>query len=356
MQSNNAAEDTPVSGRAIVIRAPGDLAIETRQEKREAGQVLVRVHVGGICGSDLHYFQHGGFGAVRLKAPMVLGHELAGEIIEAGPDTGPLKTGQRVAINPSLPCGVCENCRSGMINHCVDMRFYGSAMRWPHVDGGFRDYIACAAQQVVPIADSVSYGHAALAEPLAVCLHALHRAGGIAGKRLLITGSGPIGALMVAVCRHAGAGSITVTDLIDPALEIAKKLGADRTINIAHNNNALRAETDEHGKFDLHFEAAGSAAALLSALGELTPKGISVLIGQGAEIPLQVSSLIGPEIELRGSFRFGPEFAEAVSLLNAGQLKVDQIITASLPADRVREAFELAADKQRSCKVQLRFV
>lgn len=212
-----------ISGRAVVVHAPHHLELETRETPDLApDQVRVRVHTGGICGSDLHYYHAGGFGAVRIKAPMVLGHELSGTVEAVGDEVSLVTIGQRVAVNPSLPCGQCENCRRGLRNHCTSMRFFGSAMRWPHVDGGFRDHVLCHASQAVPIGDNVSFAAAALAEPTAVCLHALNRAGSLVGKRVLITGAGPIGALTAAVAKLAGAMEVVVTDIVDQPLAIAK--------------------------------------------------------------------------------------------------------------------------------------
>ncbi len=343
-------------GRAVVVHAPHHLELETRPTPDVgASQVLIRVHTGGICGSDLHYYHNGGFGAVRIKAPMVLGHELSGTVVEIGANVTTVAPDQRVAVNPSLPCGQCEQCKRGQRNHCTNMRFYGSAMRWPHVDGGFRDHLVCEAEQAIQIADNVSFGEAALAEPLAVCLHAVRQAGELLGKRVLITGAGPIGAVTVAAARLAGAADITITDVMAAPLEMAARLGADRTLDVGANGDAIGEEAARGGKFDVHFEAAGSAPALASALPELRPKGICVLIGQGAEISLQVSSLIGREIEMRGTFRFDREFQLAVDYLGKGLLSVKQVITATLPVDRAVEAFDLASDKQVSTKVQLDF-
>ena len=344
------------AGRAVVIHAPHHLELETRSTPEVgASQVLIRVHTGGICGSDLHYYHHGGFGVVRIKAPMILGHELSGTVVEVGAGVTSVKPGQRVAVNPSLPCGQCEQCKRGQRNHCTNMRFFGSAMRWPHVDGGFRDELVCEAEQAIPIADNVSFGEAALAEPLAVCLHAVRQAGELLGKRVLITGAGPIGALTVAAARLAGAADITITDVMAQPLTMAARLGADRTLDVGANREALTEEVARGGKFDVLLEASGSGPALSSALPELRAKGICVLIGQGAEISLQVSSLIGREIEMRGSFRFDREFQLAVDYLGKGLLPVKQVITATLPVDRVQEAFDLASDKNVSTKVQLDF-
>src|SRR5215831_14816674 len=162
--------------RAVVIHAPKDLRIDNFPDTAPAaGEVRVKVATGGICGSDLHYYHHGGFGTVRIQQPMALGHEIAGAVAAVGGGVTGLAEGTRVAVNPSLPCGSCSYCREGMRNQCLDMRFMGSAMRNPHVQGGFREYVTVDASQVFPIASSLSLGEAAMAEPLSVCLHAAHQ-------------------------------------------------------------------------------------------------------------------------------------------------------------------------------------
>ena len=344
------------SGRAVVVHAPHHLELEMRETPAPGtGQVLVRVHAGGICGSDLHYYHNGGFGTVRIKAPMVLGHELSGVVEAIGPEVTQVAPGQRVALNPSLPCGKCENCRAGIRNHCTDMRFFGSAMRWPHVDGGFRDFVVASAEQAIPISDNLSFGEAAVCEPLAVCLHALKQAGSVVGKTVLITGAGPIGCLMAAVARLGGALDIVVTDILDVPLAMATRMGASGVLNTRSEPDALAAYTKQHGRFDVFFECAGSAPALTGGLDALGPKSICVLVGQGAEIPLSVSTLIGREIEMRGSFRFDAEYRMAVDYLERGLLDVKPLITATLPVTQFQEAFDLASDKGRSMKVQLSF-
>jgi L-idonate 5-dehydrogenase len=344
------------SGRAVVVHAPHHLELETRDTPAPGpDQVLVRVHAGGICGSDLHYYHNGGFGTVRIKAPMVLGHELSGVVEAVGPEVTQVAPGQRVALNPSLPCGNCENCRAGIRNHCTDMRFFGSAMRWPHVDGGFRDFVVASAEQAVPISDGLSFGEAAVCEPLAVCLHALKQAGSVVGKKVLITGAGPIGCLMAAVARLGGAMDIVVTDILDVPLAMATRMGASSVLNTKTEPDALPTYTKQHGRFDVFFECAGSAPALTGGLDALGPKSICVLVGQGAEIPLSVSTLIGREIEMRGSFRFDAEYRMAVDYLERGLLDVKPLITATLPVTQFQEAFDLASDKAKSMKVQLSF-
>ena len=174
---------------ALVIHAPLDLRIEdVPTPEPEAHQLLIRVRAGGICGSDLHYFNHGGFGTVRIKEPMVLGHEVSGMVSRTGTEVTDMPVGTRVAISPSRPCGHCDYCQQGFQNHCLDMRYYGSAMRTPHVQGVFRQEIVIDRSQAHVVSDTLSDAEAAMAEPLSVALHAVRRAGPLLGKRVLVTG------------------------------------------------------------------------------------------------------------------------------------------------------------------------
>src|SRR5882762_4379415 len=155
--------------RAAVLHSPRDLRVEESEAPEpKSGQVKVRIRAGGICGSDLHYFLHGGFGAIRLKEPMILGHEVAGTVEGVAPGVTNVRPGQLVAVNPSLPCHACRYCRMGIPNQCLNMRFYGSAMLFPHVQGGFREVLVCDASQAVPVPAMRSAAQAAFAEPFAV--------------------------------------------------------------------------------------------------------------------------------------------------------------------------------------------
>jgi L-idonate 5-dehydrogenase len=342
--------------RGIIIHAPKDLRVEEVQEPELASnEVRVQVSTGGICGSDLHYYHHGGFGTIRVLQPMALGHEFAGVVAEIATGVSHVVPGMRVAVNPSRACGYCRFCAEGMQNQCIDMRFMGSAMRVPHVQGGFRETVTVDASQCVPIADGLSMGEAAMAEPLAVCLHAANQAGSVLGKQVLITGAGPIGALCVLVARFAGAARIVVTDVTDGPLAIATKIGADEVINVVKDSTTLEAYGKEKGTFDVLFEASGNQAALASALDVLRPGAVIVQLGLGGQMTLPVNTIVTKELQLRGTFRFHTEFAEAVSLMGKGLIDVKPLISATLPFTSATEAFELASDRSRSMKVQLDF-
>ncbi|MBR0680594.1 L-idonate 5-dehydrogenase [Roseomonas eburnea] len=342
--------------RAVVIHPPHDLRVEDRAVADPGpGQVRVAVRAGGICGSDLHYYQHGGFGTVRVKHPMVLGHEVAGLVDAVGAGVTGIAPGQAVAVNPSLPCGACLYCQAGEQQHCLEMRFYGSAMRDPHVDGGFREALVCEAAQAVPLPEGLDIATAAFAEPLSVCLHAVRQAGPLLGRRVLVTGAGPIGALTIAAARLAGAREIVATDLSAAPEGVARRMGADRFVAVGGAAGALAPYAARKGWFDVAFEASGSPAALLGILPVLRPRGTIVQIGVGGDAAVPLSVLAAKEITWRGTFRFHEEFALAVEMLARRAVDVAPLLTAQFPVERARDAFDLAADRSRAMKVQLSF-
>ncbi|MGV0820602.1 L-idonate 5-dehydrogenase [Martelella sp. AMO21009] len=342
--------------KAAIIHAAKDLRIEEiAPQQVAAGQVEVQIGVGGICGSDLHYYNHGGFGDVRIREPMILGHEVAGTVTALGEGVSGFAVGDRVAVSPSRPCGDCAYCQKGLQNHCVNMRFYGSAMPMPHIQGAFRERLVAEAWQCHKVAAGVSLGEAAMAEPLAVTLHAVSRAGSLLGKRVLISGCGPIGALCIVAARAHGAREIVVTDVMAAALGYGEAVGADRTINVADNSEALEAFGAGKGYFDVMFEASGNARALASGLKALAPRGILVQLGLGGDVALPQNLVVSKEIEIRGSFRFQEEYGLAVDLLNKGLVDVKPLISATYPLANAVEAFENAGNRAGSMKVQLKF-
>ncbi len=342
--------------KSIVCHGPKDVRIED-QPSPVAGdnQVLIRVNAGGICGSDLHYYNNGGFGDIRLREPMILGHEIAGHISALGGEVTGLTVGDLVAINPSRPCGHCKFCREAMFNQCLDMRYYGSAMRFPHVQGAFSQELVVDASQCVKLAEGTSPQHAAFAEPLAVGLAAINKIGKLIGKRILVTGTGPIGALVVAAAKVHGALEVVATDMVDAALQRAMQVGADKTINVASNAAALDAYSADKGYFDAVVEASGNEQALRSALNVLRPRGTLVLLGLGGEVTLPLNQLVAKEIQVKGNFRFHEEFFWAVRLISEKRIPLDPLLTGVFELDDAVAAFEAANDRQQSMKVQLTF-
>ena len=341
--------------RAVVAHAARDLRIEERDVPAAGpGQVLVRMAAGGICGSDLHYYNHGGFGAVRLREPMILGHEVAGHVEALGDGVEGLEVGGLVAVSPSRPCRICEYCAEGRQNHCLHMRFYGSAMPMPHVQGAFRDYVAADAAQCIP-ADGLIPGEAAMAEPLAVVLHAASHAGDLRGKRVLVTGCGPIGLLAAMVARVSGAVEVVATDITAFTLEKARAVGADTALNVADDVDALAPYTAAKGHFDAMFECSGAAAALTAAVPALRPGAAVVQVGLGGDMTLPLQVMTAKELRLVGSFRFHHAFPAAVAMMRAGRLDVRPLITHAMPVERAVEAFDMASDRTRAIKVNITF-
>ncbi len=356
-------EDKPLRLRCwcLVIHAPDDLRVQ-QQDAGDLGpgQVLVQVAYGGICGSDLHYFHDGGFGTVRIKRPMILGHEVAGTVVALAPDaaTG-LNIGDRVAVNPSRPCSRCVYCLEGLPNQCLDMRFYGSAMRDPHVEGAFRNLLVCDASQCHTVVPGVALELAALAEPFSVALHGVQRAGPLLGKRVLVSGCGPIGALAIAAARVHGAAEIVAVDVTDQTLAIARAMGASHTINVAQDPQwTQRYSADgrtRKGTFDVMLECSGNGAALRAGLDVMRPRGVVVQLGLGGDVSIPQNMVVAKELSICGSFRFHAEFALAVQLINEGRVDLRPMVTRSFPLAQAREAFELAGDRNRAMKVLLDF-
>jgi L-idonate 5-dehydrogenase len=342
--------------RICRLHAQHDIRIETQAVHAPGpGEVLVAMATAGICGSDLHYFQHGGFGTIRVREPIILGHEAAGTIAATGPGVRHVAVGDRVAVNPSRPCGRCEYCAHGLPIHCLEMRFSGSAMRFPHEQGLFRDRIVVDAAQCVPVGNETDFAEAACAEPLAVCLHARAMAGDLSGKRVLVTGAGPIGALCTAVAAEAGAAEVVVTDLQDFTLEIAASMGATRTVNVANHPAEMARYGEGKGYFDVVFECSGAAPALASAIACIRPRGTLVQVGIGGETPVPLNLIVSKELRVQGTQRFHDEFWQAVEAIRCRRIDLRPIVTGRFPLADATAAFEAAGDRSRSVKVHLAF-
>lgn len=283
---------------------------------------------------------------------MILGHEVSAFVTDPGDSS--FAVGQLVAVSPSRPCGTCTFCHEGLPNHCLDMRFYGSAMPFPHIQGAFREQLVAEASQCVD-ATGLTPGEAAMAEPLAVTLHATGRAGDILGKRVLVTGCGPIGALAILAARRAGAAEIVATDLSDFTLGLASRIGAGRTINTGTAPDALAAYADGKGYFDVLFECTGVAAALAAAIPVMRPRGVILQLGLGGDMTLPVQAMTAKELDLRGSFRFHSEFAVGVGLMRKGLIEVSPLITHTLPLEQAEAGFRLASDRNLAMKAQIEF-
>ena len=319
------------------------------------GEVLVRVGRGGICGSDIHYFLDGGIGTVRVTEPIILGHEFAGTIAALGSNVEGLHVDDMVGVNPSQPCGQCRFCRDGLSQHCSDMRFIGSAMRLPHEQGGFRDFLVVSAGQCIKSKGTATVSELACAEPLAVCLHAAKNVGDMSGKKVLVNGAGPIGALCIAVAKYHGAEEVVVIDLFDKTLAVALEMGADKTCNIVSTLGIIAEYSQDKGYFDIIFECSAAEVAIDNVFQVVRPQGSIIQVGVAGVISYPMNMLVGKEVKWIGSHRFHSEYEEAVSLISEQKIDVRPIITDVFPVTDLHKAIEAATDRSRSVKVQLSF-
>ncbi|MER8467691.1 L-idonate 5-dehydrogenase [Mesorhizobium sp. M1396] len=340
---------------AATLFNPEDLRmVERPLEPLASGMVRVRFGAGGICGSDLHYFRHARTGDFVVTSPLVLGHEVAGEIVEINTAASGLAIGDRVAVNPSRWCGHCARCAEGRANLCENIYFMGSASRTPHMQGGFASVFDATPAQCVKVPQHVAYQAAALAEPLAVSLHAVARAGAIANRNVILFGAGPIGLLTMLAAKFKGCGGITVADIAEAPLAFATRLGADHTIDLSGGDVELKALAADR-PFDIAIEISGTAAGLTAAIASVRRGGVVVQVGNlpGGQIPVPANAVMAKEINLKGSFRFDAEFNHAVALIVDGEVDVLKLVTAERVLSSAPEAFRLAADRSQSVKVVL---
>lgn len=344
-----------VTARAATLYAPEDLRVVDRPLGPLApGMVRIAFGAGGICGSDMHYFRHARTGDFVVTSPLVLGHEIAGTVAAIGDGVSGIAVGDRVAVNPSRWCETCPNCRAGRHNLCDNIYFMGSASKTPHMQGGFSSLFDAVPAQCVKLPAHVSLEAAALAEPMAVCLHAVARAGDIKGARGLVIGAGPIGLLTMRLAQRAGLASCAVADIAPSTLAFARKLGASETFDVAAAPDSLLTAA-KAGPFDVVFEASGTGAGLASAVAAARRGGTIVQIGNlpGGSIPFPANAVMAKELSLYGTFRFGREFDEAVRLISSGAFDPTEIVTARRPLADAPGAVRLALDRTQSMKVLL---
>ena len=332
------------------IHGTKDLRVE-QDGPAELGptDVEMRLGAGGICGSDLHYYQHGRVGAFVVREPLIPGHEVSGTVVRIGSAVTRVAVGDKVAINPSHACGQCDYCTGGRLNPCRNMRFLGSAGVFPHVQGMFRERFVMGERQLTPITEDISLGELACAEPLSIGLHAVHRAGNLTGKTVLVTGGGTIGSMSVIAARLAGAAHIVCCDIADRPLQMARSVGADTGLRTDLATDAeLTAELADSA--DVCIEAAGSPAALMTCLKAARKGGRIVQVGtlpaEGVVFP--ANSIMARELDYVGAFRAAQAFDWAVQYLRTRRVDVRPLLSAQIPLSRSLEAFELASDRTRS--------
>ena len=326
--------------RAAVLIRPSEIVLEERPMPEPGPRdVLVEVSAVGVCGSDVHYYEHGRIGSHIVRGPLVLGHESAGRVVEVGEEVTKHAVGDRVTLEPGVPCGRCRECRAGRYNLCPDVVFFAT----PPVDGAFADFVTIHEDFAFALPDELSDEVGALMEPLSVGIWACRKAGVSAGDRVLITGAGPIGLLAMQVALAFGATQVEISDLSEPRLELARRTGATR---------AFQPGTDEPGEADALIECSGSARALDAGVRAVRPAGTAVIVGMGpgetAEIPL--SLIQTREIWLTGTFRYANTYPTAIALAAGGRVDLDAIITGHYPLEETERALRAGLDDPANVK------
>ena len=302
--------------RAAVLYAPGDLRVEQRSTPEPGPrEVLVEVAAVGVCGSDVHYYEHGRIGPFVVREPLVLGHESAGRVAALGSEVTRHAVGDRVTLEPGVPCGRCRECRAGRYNLCRDVRFFAT----PPIDGAFANYVTIHEDFAFALPDTVSDEAGALMEPLSVAIWACRKANVSPGDRVLVTGAGPIGLLAQQCALAFGATGVTVTDVSDARLELARRTGATRALHAG----------EDVGEVDALIECSGHPAALAAGVAAVRPAGTAVIVGMGPEedatVPL--SLIQAREIWLTGTFRYANTYPTAIALAAEGRVDLEAIIT-----------------------------
>jgi L-idonate 5-dehydrogenase len=337
---------------ALVAHAKEDVRVEVLPEPSpEASEAVVEIAYGGICGSDLHYWLHGAAGQSILREPMVLGHEVVGTVLSAAADGSGPAAGTRVAVHPATPIDDgSAPFPADRPNLSPAGTYLGSAARLPHTDGAFARRAALPARMLRAIPDGLPLRLAALAEPAAVAWHGVGQAGDIAGRRVLVIGAGPIGALAIAVAKHHGAAEIVATDLHEHPRSLAERLGA-------RSLDATDAAAIAAVHADVVIESSGTVPGLAAAISGARRGGTVVMVGlqRAGDIAVPMASAITRELTLVGSFRFNDELDEVLAALADGSLDAEAVISHELPIEQAREALTLARDASVSSKVLLTF-
>ena len=339
--------------KTAVLKKIGTIEYEERAIPEPGpGEVLVKIRSVGICGSDLHYYTHGKIGSFVVEKPLVLGHESAGEIVALGAAVTDRRVGDRVSLEPGIPCRKCEFCKTGRYNLCPDVRF----MATPPVDGAFAEYVVSPADFAFKIPDAMTYDEAALMEPLAVGVYAAEKAGLKPGMSTAVLGMGPIGMVVAQAAKAYGAYPVAGVDMIDFRLEKAAQLGVDRTFNgeMADLEGAMLASLNRQP--EVVFETAGASATLNLATHLVKPGGTIVMIGMSPAdfTPINQGQILGKELKILGIFRYANMYPKAIELVQSGKVNVKALATHTFALDQTKEALDFALEhKGDSIKVMI---
>jgi L-iditol 2-dehydrogenase len=330
--------------KALVLHDIRDLRVEERPKPRPGpGQVLARVRAVGLCGSDVHYYTHGRIGDQVVKSPMIVGHEGAGEVAELGEGVTDLKVGQRLALEPANPCGQCVFCQTGRQNLCPNVKFAST----PPIDGVMCTYTLVSRHQCLPIPDALSWDEAAMLEPLQVGVHTVNLVGVKPGEVVALVGVGSIGLGCMEMARVAGAGRIIVIDRLDYRLKLARKLGADETINNAKTDPVEAVAELTGGRMaDLTFDCTNKAVGAPMAYDLAGIGGRVALVGipEEDEIVINAHRPRRKELTVQHIRRSRHAFRQAVDLVASGKLDVKSWVTHHFGLKDAYKAFDMVAE------------
>ncbi|WP_436862098.1 NAD(P)-dependent alcohol dehydrogenase [Staphylococcus caeli] len=347
-------QNIPEMMRISLLNKPFDM--ETKEVKVPeigATDVLVKVMAFGVCGSDVHYYEHGRVGEFVVEKPLILGHECSGVVADVGSEVKKFKVGDRVAIEPGVPCGECEYCKSGKYNLCPDVAFLAT----PPVDGAFSQYISHPEGFLFHIPDDLSYEEATLNEPFSVGVQACKRANVQPGSTVVIMGMGPVGLMAVVAAKAFGATKIIVSDLEKIRLDEALKLGATHAINIKEQDVATCInEITEGNGVNYAFETAGNPIALQNALASLNNGGTLAIVGlpQQENIELNIPFIANHEINIVGIFRYANTYDMGIEMLSNTTADLNTMFTDAYNLEDAKAAMEQArTNKSGSLKVMV---
>ncbi len=331
--------------RASVLST--DLQIRTEERAMPVPgprDVLVAIRSVGVCGSDIHYFQEGRIGSFVVEAPLVLGHESSGVIVDRGVDARRHDVGTRVALEPGVPCGSCAECRVGRYNLCPDVSFFAT----PPVDGTFTEHVTIHEDFAHPVPDSISDDAAALLEPLSVGVWACAKAKVGLGTTVLVTGAGPVGVMAALVARASGASRVVLADINPHRLAKAGDLGFE-TID------SRTAAFDDAPTADVLLECSGSPAAIDAGIRAVKRAGTVVLVGMAAhgKVPLPVDVIQGRELWVTGTFRYANTYPTAIALAAGGAINLDELVSKVFSLDEVEQALTHHLDNPAAMKVMV---
>jgi L-iditol 2-dehydrogenase len=330
--------------RAAVLHAPGDVRVEDRPVPEPGPrEVLVEISAVGVCGSDVHYYEHGRIGDFVVREPLVLGHEAAGRVAAVGSEVSRHAAGDRVTLEPGVPCGRCRQCRAGRYNLCPDVQFFAT----PPVDGAFANYVAIHEDFAFALPDALTDEEGALMEPLSVGLWACWKGKVGPDTSVVVTGAGPIGQLALQVAQALGATDVAITDVNPHRLVVAEEAGATRALNIGEEPLA------ESGlEADVLLECSGHPDAVRDGILALRPAGTAVMVGMGpgAEATVPMAAIQSREIWLTGTFRYANTYPAAIALAADGRVNLDAIVTGHFPLEEAEAALRAGQEDPRSIK------